>query len=705
MKAVGSEISAGSDITLISGGDQKYQGAKLESGNDLSIVSGGEVVFEAVKDLHQESHEKSNSDLAWSSAKGKGNTDETVRQSELTAQGNLTIKAVDGLKIDYKHLDQQSVSQAIDAMVKADPNLAWIKDAAARGDVDWRAVKELHDSYSYSSSGMGPATQLAVAIAAAAIGGMAAAGALSSAGVAGGSFAMGAGVGAAGSLAGTAGVSLINNKGDLGKVLSDSFSSDNLKQMAIASLTGGLTAEYFNSLSGADTHTKIVGGKTVADLSSWGGVGSFAASQGMQNFTSTALSQALDQGGSFGDALKNSLYNTFAAAGFNQVGDIGAINGYAPGSAPMVAMHALMGGLASVVSGGDFATGAVAAGANEAMVASLDDTFKKLSPDQREQLLTTSSQLVGLVATAAVIQNASTDQLETGVWAAKNSTQYNYLFHEELDEMARKIQGCGADKDCKDRIGQQYSELDQQRNNEYPALCQSDLAACGKIAARLMAEDPQNVELALSLHKAQTVGLEAVISTNYIQSNRMAMDTATSEYLAQTGGTTELLKMALAQSAAGGLIGGSGSSFNKLLPKGAGTAAEASSVFSQQRSFWSKEPIQFSGNKVYQRDDLFDPNLVSSWRDGGKVVSGTNIERMASGRAPIGVDGKSVNLHHTTQTQDGPIAEMTQTFHQQNSSVIHINPNTIPSGIDRIAFDKWKAQYWEQRAAGYGGIQ
>ncbi|MCJ1884706.1 filamentous hemagglutinin N-terminal domain-containing protein [Pseudomonas sp. LA21] len=573
VKAVSSEISAGGDITLLSGGDQKYQAAKLDSGNDIAIVSGGAVTFEAVKDLHQEAHSKENSDLSWSSSSGKGKTDESLRQSELIAQGNLAIKAVDGLKIDYKQIDQQSVSQAIDAMVKADPNLAWLKDAEARGDVDWRAVKEFHDSYSYSQSGMGPATQLAVAIAAAAIGGMAAAGALSGAGVAGGTFAMGAGVGAAGSLAGTAGVSLINNKGDLGKVLSDSFSSDNLKQMAIASLTGGLTAEYFNSLSGADTHTKIVGGKTVADLSSWGGVGSFAASQGMQNFTSTALSQALDQGGSFGDALKNSLYNTFAAAGFNQVGDIGAINGYAPGSAPMVAMHALMGGLASVVSGGDFATGAVAAGANEAMVASLDGTFKKLSPDQREQLLTTSSQLVGLVATAAVIQNASTDQLETGVWAAKNSTQYNYLFHEELDEMARKIQGCGKDTDCKDRIGLSYAELDQQRNNAFPSLCQSDLAACGKIAARLMAEDPQNVELALSLHKAQTVGLEAVISTNYIQSNRMAMDTATSEYLAQTGGTTELLKMALAQSAAGGLIGGSGSSFNKLVAKGASEAA------------------------------------------------------------------------------------------------------------------------------------
>ncbi|MEN1388544.1 DUF637 domain-containing protein, partial [Pseudomonas aeruginosa] len=86
------------------------------------------------------------------------------------------------------------------------------------------------------------------AIAAAAIGGMAAAGALSGAGVGASSFAMGAGVGAAGSLSGTAAVSLINNKGDLGKVLKDSFSSDSLKQIAIASLTGGLTAEYFDGI-------------------------------------------------------------------------------------------------------------------------------------------------------------------------------------------------------------------------------------------------------------------------------------------------------------------------------------------------------------------------------------------------------------------------------------------------------------------------
>jgi A nuclease of the HNH/ENDO VII superfamily with conserved LHH len=76
---------------------------------------------------------------------------------------------------------------------------------------------------------------------------------------------------------------------------------------------------------------------------------------------------------------------------------------------------------------------------------------------------------------------------------------------------------------------------------------------------------------------------------------------------------------------------------------------------------------------------------------------------MQMGRAPIGPDGESLNLHHLLQTQDGPLAEMTQTFHQQNSSIIHINPNTIPSGINRPVFDAWRQQYWMNRAQGFGG--
>ncbi|WGK92050.1 hemagglutinin repeat-containing protein [Pseudomonas migulae] len=117
VKYVGSHITSGGNLTLESGGDQLYQVAKLESGKDITLDSGGSITFEAVKDSHQESHEKSSNNLAWTSAKGKGNTDETLRQSQLVAQGRLVIKAVEGLKIDIKQVDQQSVSQTIDAMV------------------------------------------------------------------------------------------------------------------------------------------------------------------------------------------------------------------------------------------------------------------------------------------------------------------------------------------------------------------------------------------------------------------------------------------------------------------------------------------------------------------------------------------------------------------------------------------------------------
>ena len=124
------------------------------------------------------------------------------------------------------------------------------------------------------------------------------------------------------------------------------------------------------------------------------------------------------------------------------------------------------------------------------------------------------------------------------------------------------------------------------------------------------------------------------------------------------------------------------------LPEGVEAPANA------PRQFWAKSKT-FNGNKVFQRDDLIDPMLIDS-------RGRTNLERMQKGLAPIGPDGESINLHHLIQTQDGAIAEVTQTFHQQNYGTLHINPNTVPSGIDRNAFDAWKRRYWMYRVNDFG---
>jgi hypothetical protein len=121
-----------------------------------------------------------------------------------------------------------------------------------------------------------------------------------------------------------------------------------------------------------------------------------------------------------------------------------------------------------------------------------------------------------------------------------------------------------------------------------------------------------------------------------------------------------------------------------LAPQTAGLADEAASA-----SRWSRS--SFGGNRVYQRSDLIDPNLVDR-------AGATNLQRMQQGLGPIGPDGRSINLLHMLQTQSGPIAEVTQTMHQQYSRILHINPSSIPSGIDRGAFDVWRSDYWMWRA-------
>ncbi|KKN93989.1 hypothetical protein LCGC14_0192530 [marine sediment metagenome] len=419
VRSVGSSITTGGDLTLVSEGNQLYQGARLDSAEDLTLQSGGLVTFEAVKDLHQESHEKSKSDWAWNSAKGQGTTDETLRQSVLIAQGNLAIRAAEGLQIDVKEIDQHTVSQTIDAMVQADPDLAWLKQMEQQGDVDWRTVKEIHDSFEYSHSGLGVGAQLVIAIAVAAIVGPAVSG------MAGGGG-LGAAAGAAASGAATnASVSFINNRGDLGAVFKDVTSSDAIKGYATSALAAGVTTGYLDQAFGVETdfvnHTTK--GFEIGTIGGAAQFGSHLAAQGAIQ----AGSQTLINGGSFSDNLEAALtaqvYHLAQAITFNAVGDFAKANEFAEGGLEKVALHALTGGLISKAMGQDFATGALAAGANEMLIEQLS-RYVELNSGLEQA----ASQIVGAVA-AGVIDG----DVHHAAELAKNATAYNRQLH--IDEI------------------------------------------------------------------------------------------------------------------------------------------------------------------------------------------------------------------------------------------------------------------------------
>ena len=104
-----------------------------------------------------------------------------------------------------------------------------------------------------------------------------------------------------------------------------------------------------------------------------------------------------------------------------------------------------------------------------------------------------------------------------------------------------------------------------------------------------------------------------------------------------------------------------------------------------------KKTVVVNGKTVTMDNSIFDPNFVD--RQGR-----TNIQRMEQGLAPIGTDGKSINIHHIDQTNNGPVMEIMATEHQQNYSKLHTNIGQAPSQINRSEFNSWRRGYWEWRS-------
>ncbi len=135
--------------------------------------------------------------------------------------------------------------------------------------------------------------------------------------------------------------------------------------------------------------------------------------------------------------------------------------------------------------------------------------------------------------------------------------------------------------------------------------------------------------------------------------------------------------------------------------------AEANGAGAASPKAWRGKEV--AGRKVFQRDDLIDPNFVDP------ETGLTNLQRMQRGKAPIGPDGKELPLHHVTQDEPGPVAEITATRHQENFRQLHIYANqydkkwrdrdgawhpysSAPPSMNRQVFDKWKEKYWAERA-------
>jgi hypothetical protein len=126
--------------------------------------------------------------------------------------------------------------------------------------------------------------------------------------------------------------------------------------------------------------------------------------------------------------------------------------------------------------------------------------------------------------------------------------------------------------------------------------------------------------------------------------------------------------------------------------------AKVTNVFEIDLQYWN-EPVSIDGRRVYQRDDLFDPEAV----DGQGL---TNLQRMKKGRPPVGYDGKPINLHHLTQSEPGSLVEVNGSFHEENTKTLH---GLTESGRSfryskdgkttdtEKAYNRYRTNYWKRR--------
>jgi len=76
-----------------------------------------------------------------------------------------------------------------------------------------------------------------------------------------------------------------------------------------------------------------------------------------------------------------------------------------------------------------------------------------------------------------------------------------------------------------------------------------------------------------------------------------------------------------------------------------------------------------------------------------------NIEIMLKGKAPLGIDGKKVNLHHMKQQKNGELVELTETEHTQHNKILHRYNRNKSNITDRNSeFKIFRNKYWKKQA-------
>lgn len=424
----GAEVSSsGGDVTVVAHDTVTVQASRVAAADDVTLTAEtGQVALLSGTDSRFV-HEKSKREgTVWQTSRDRGDSSTSVKMTELEAGDSLSINAAKGVVADYRA--NGGLQSSLNELAK-NPATAWVAQIAKRDDVTWQAVQEAHQSWNYSSQGLsGPAAAvIAIAVAVATQGAGAAllqagfgaiygaaAGAAAASGV-GGAMASAAFT----ALVSQASISVINNRGNIGKVLQELGTVETAKNLAIAMASAGLTKGFAGEFN-------VNGGATAS-------FGERLAYQGISTASTTAANTVIG-GADLGKALQSgglSLASTMATQVLARgIGDISADFKVEEGDIRKIIAHALVGCAAGQITQNCVA-GAIGAGLQEAAGGAL----KELSTRPERQ-----AQLAGLsAAVATLLVGGDSNAVNTANAIAQDAATYNRNLHASEKELNKRL--------------------------------------------------------------------------------------------------------------------------------------------------------------------------------------------------------------------------------------------------------------------------
>ncbi|WP_330168920.1 DUF637 domain-containing protein [Bartonella grahamii] len=726
----------------------------------------GKIKFLTNKDQDFKDVYQRNESLVWWSEGDEGYLKESIEHVTIDAKGGMKLDAGDGIVVEYeatgdldKSLEQLSHSPGLSwiKQLRDDPELS--------KQVDWQAVKAEFKDWDYKAQGLTEAGAALVALAVTAVTGGAASSAASAITGAlglGSSTAMNAAIQAGvQALINKSAVALVNNRGNIAGALHELGSSKNILSIVSSMLTAGLTSQITEMVGVGQSLPKTAPFVDRIALEAEKNLIKAAIGTGVQ----TALEGgSLDK--NFFNNLRIALSDTVGKSLAEEIGtakaegkidtitqivahaglgclkgavasgacSAGAIGGAVGEATAMLQFQLWVQGIVKEEMGD--LNGRTPTAEEEARInAKIDAQFA----DFRDHTIDVARVTGGFAAALAG------GDVDAGADAAGNAAANNYLSSAQQAQREKELKEC-PDLLCEAAVSAKWSAISWGQNISFGA----------GIVAGVPAEIYDTVDgfLQIAKHPEETLkALKDLFSSGEIlatigrtlgQSYVDRINKMEEEYeRAGAGGSFKagLEFGKLLTETASLMTGGAGAAKGAIKlgekawikfiarkdfaqfaskknlaelaaqgdPDKLAARKELTKLAAKEKKKWlKKKPTKFTDSKfgqtytVYRRDDLFDPNQRVKWREKGEDVWGTNIDRMKARRAPIGFDNRSVELHHLNQTPDGPLAEMSHEFHKKYTSVIHANPKTHQSLIDRKKFEKQREEYWYKLANGYG---